>query len=141
MYILASVSVRLLRKMDDNSRRIDLTLLDIDRTIYAIPEKLRMQTEIKIALYSVESSVLKPCERTNVKTGIIIPSYLAISHTAKFCGLTNGCGLETEDYIIPYWGKELTVSVTNFSNADQRIPINMPLGYISIYKHNQYGED
>ena len=117
----------------ENTIEDQLKSLDIKKLVENLPEEFTHQLCVTVDIFSREKSILHPCQKKEIKTGVIIKTYLPITHCVYFDGVTNNLGISAlGKCIIPIVEKELTVNVFNASTKIREIPTSMPLGKIII---------
>jgi hypothetical protein len=111
----------------------ELKTIDIEKIISTVPEDLESEISTIIDISSNESLSINPCERREVKTGILLKTFLPISHCLYFEGFVNNLGVQSENKcVLPLIEKEFTVFINNYSSKTVQIPTRMPLGKIII---------
>ena len=120
-----------------HSNKENLKTIDIEKIISGLPEDLSSEITIVISVSSNENCSLNPCERKAVKTGLLLKTFLPVTHCLYFEGIINNINVKTESKcVIPIFEKELTINISNFSTKSATIPKQMPLGKLIIKSNN-----
>lgn len=108
-------------------------ILDIKKLIEGISPEIASETTLIIDVYSKEFFELNPCQKKEVSTGLVIKTFIPITHSIYFEGYSNNLGIKTGNKcVVPIFEKELKICVSNFSSRICEIPLNMPLGKLII---------
>jgi len=112
-------------------------IIDIKRIIEALSPDIASDTSVVIEVFSQESFELNPCQKKEVATGLLLKTFIPISHSIFFEGYINNLGIKTNNKcVIPIFENELKITIANFSPKICEIPINMPLGKLIIKQNS-----
>jgi hypothetical protein len=74
-----------------------------------------VNTSIVIDLFSEDELSLNPCEKKEVRSGVLLKTFIPITHSIYFEGITNNFGIKSiSKCVVPIFEKELNISFQFF---------------------------
>ena len=108
-------------------------IIDVKKIIESISPDIASDVSVIIEVFSQETFELNPCQKKEVATGLLLKTFIPISHSIFFEGYINNLGIKTNNKcVVPIFENELKISIANFSPKICEIPLNMPLGKLII---------